>query len=66
LAVKIAKKGRSSIEEWSLGMPLNSGFIWEPAVGFEPTACCLRIFWLLFHPCPLVSMDVEFFRVSSF
>ena len=21
---------------------LNSGFLWEPAVGFEPTACCLR------------------------
>jgi hypothetical protein len=21
---------------------LNSGFFWEPAVGFEPTACCLR------------------------
>ena len=21
---------------------LDSGFEWEPAVGFEPTACCLR------------------------
>jgi hypothetical protein len=21
---------------------LNSGILWEPAVGFEPTACCLR------------------------
>ena len=47
-------------------MPLNSGFVWEPAGGFEPSTCCLRISWLILHHCPLVSMDVEYFRVSLF
>jgi hypothetical protein len=36
------KNGHSSIEEWPLQMPMNPGFVMEPVVGFEPTACCLR------------------------
>jgi hypothetical protein len=34
----------------------------EPAGGFEPSTCCLRISWLILYQCPLVSMDVEYFR----
>ena len=60
------KKATLRLEEWSLQVPLNSGFVWEPAGGFEPSTCCLRISWLVLHHCPLVSMDVEFSWVSLF
>jgi hypothetical protein len=36
------KKATLRLEGWPLQMPLNSGFVREPAGGFEPSTCCLR------------------------
>ncbi len=41
LAVKTSK-GHTLSRMWPAPIGVISGFVWEPAVGFEPTACCLR------------------------
>jgi hypothetical protein len=38
---------------------------WEPAVGFEPTACCLRNSGTHVRECPPTSMDAEFTMIES-
>src|SRR5690349_19401439 len=41
LAVNTSKR-QNPDERWPMQTCLNCGFFGEPAVGFEPTACCLR------------------------
>jgi hypothetical protein len=59
------RKSHSPIEEWPSEIALNSDFVWEPAGGFEPSTCCLRISWFMVYQCPLVSTNVEYFRIIN-
>jgi hypothetical protein len=38
---------------------------WEPAVGFEPTACRLRIYWWADCGYPALSTSADYFRVCD-
>ncbi len=59
-----AKKGHSSLEEWPLQLPLNSGFVWEPAGGFEPSTCCVRNTHSPLTHCHLFTDGDQFSRRS--
>ena len=59
LAVKTPKwmvtsPGQSG--QTSVNIASKSGYVGEPAVGFEPTACCLRNTGDPFRPIPLRPM----------